>query len=74
MRNLGTGVLVMCLHASKIRNMEGAEEVLQGVARYVLATYNYWNTALFQRLKTLSLHPLAPTKATKRKKQPIYDT
>jgi len=58
------------LTPANLHDTEGAEEVLQGVAGYVLADRNYWNPELSQRLKTYGLHLLAPYKSAKRQKQP----
>ena len=65
------GVLVDCaLAPANIHDTEGAEEVLQGVAGFVLADRNYWKPELSARLKTYSLYLLAPYKSAKRQKQP----
>lgn len=65
------GVLVDCaLAPANIHDTEGAEEVLQGVAGYVLADRNYWKPELSQRLKNYGLYLLAPYKSAKRQKQP----
>lgn len=65
------GILVDCaLAPANIHDTEGAEEVLQGVAGYVLADRNYWKPELSQRLKNYALYLLAPYKSAKRQKQP----
>ena len=65
------GVLVACaLAPANVHDTEGAEEVLQGVAGYVLADRNYWKPELSQRLKNYGLYLLAPYKSAKRQKQP----
>jgi hypothetical protein len=65
------GVLVDCsLAPANIHDTEGAEEVLQGVAGFVLADRNYWKPELSQRLKNYGLYLLAPYKSAKRQKQP----
>jgi hypothetical protein len=65
------GVLVDCaLAPANIHDTEGAEEVLQGVAGYVLADRNYWKPEFFTRLKSYGLYLLAPYKSAKRQKQP----
>jgi hypothetical protein len=64
------GVLVDCaLAPANVHDTEGAEEVLQGVAGYVLADRNYWKPELFQRLQKYGLYLLAPYKSAKRQKQ-----
>jgi len=65
------GVLVDCsLAPANIHDTEGAEEVLEGVAGFVLADRNYWKPELSQRLKNYGLYLLAPYKSAKRQKQP----
>ena len=65
------GVLVDCaLAPANIHDTQGAEEVLQGVAGFVLADRNYWKPELSQRLKNYGLYLLAPYKSAKRQKQP----
>jgi IS5 family transposase len=65
------GVLVDCaLAPANIHDTEGAEEVLQGVAGFVLADRNYWKPELSQRLKNYGLFLLAPYRSAKRQKQP----
>ena len=65
------GVLVDCsLAPANIHDTEGVEEVLQGVAGFVLADRNYWKPELAQRLKNYGLSLLAPYKSAKRQKQP----
>jgi hypothetical protein len=65
------GVIVECsLAPANIHDTEGAEEVLQGVAGFVLADRNYWKPELSQRLKNYGLYLLAPYKSAKRQKQP----
>ena len=65
------GVIVDCsLAPANIHDTEGAEEVLQGVAGFVLADRNYWKPELAQRLKNDGLYLLAPYKSAKRQKQP----
>jgi hypothetical protein len=65
------GVLVDCaLAPANLHDTEGAEEVLQGVAGFVLADRNYWKPELSQRLKSYGLDLLAPYKSAKRQKQP----
>lgn len=65
------GVIVDCsLAPANIHDTEGAEEVLQGVAGFVLADRNYWKPELAQRLKNYGLYLLAPYKSAKRQKQP----
>jgi hypothetical protein len=65
------GVLVDCaLAPANIHDTEGAEEVLQGVAGFVLADRNYWKPELSQHLKNYGLYLLAPYKSAKRQKQP----
>jgi len=65
------GVLVDCaLAPANIHDTEGAEEVLQGVAGFVLADRNYWKPELSQRLMNYGLCLLAPYKSAKRQKQP----
>lgn len=65
------GVLVDCaLAPANLHDTEGAEEVLQGVAGFVLADRNYWKPELSQRLKNYGLYLLAPYKSAKRQKQP----
>jgi hypothetical protein len=57
-------------YSRTFRETEGAEEVLQGVAGYVLADRNYWKPDLDQRLKSYGLYLLAPYKSAKHEKQP----
>ena len=65
------GVWVDCaLAPAQVPDTEGAEEVLQGVAGYVLADRNYWKPDLAHRLKTYELYLLAPYKSPKLQKQP----
>lgn len=65
------GVLVDCaLAPANIHDTEGAEEVLQGVAGFVLADRNYWKPELSQRLQKYGLYLLSPYKSAKRQKQP----
>ncbi len=65
------GVLVDCaLAPANIHDTEGAEEVIQGVAGFVLADRNYWKPELSQRLKNYGLYLLAPYRSAKRQKQP----
>ena len=65
------GVLVDCaLAPANVHDTEAAEEVLQGVAGFVLADRNYWKPELSQRLKNYGLYLLAPYKSAKRQKQP----
>jgi len=65
------GVLVDCaLAPANIHDTEGAQEVLQGVAGFVLADRNYWKPELSQRLRKYGLCLLAPYKSAKRQKQP----
>jgi len=65
------GVIVECsLAPANIHDTEGAEELLQGVAGFVLADRNYWKPELSQRLKNYGLYLLAPYKSAKRQKQP----
>lgn len=65
------GVLVDCaLAPAHVPDTDGAEEVLQGVAGYVLADRNYWKPDLSQRLKSYELYLLAPYKSAKHQKQP----
>jgi DDE family transposase len=65
------GVLVDCaLAPANIHDTEGAEEVLEGVAGFVLADRNYWKPELSQRLMKHGLCLLAPYKSAKRQKQP----
>jgi hypothetical protein len=65
------GVLVDCaLAPANVHDTEAAEEVLEGVAGFVLADRNYWKPELSQRLKNYGLYLLAPYKSAKRQKQP----
>ena len=65
------GVLVDCaLAPAHVADTEGAEELLQGVAGYVLADRGYWKPDLSQRLKASGLYLLAPYKSAKHQKQP----
>jgi hypothetical protein len=65
------GVVVDCsLAPANIHDTEGAEEVLQGVAGFVLADRNYWKPEFSQRLKNYGLYLLAPYKSAKRQTQP----
>jgi hypothetical protein len=65
------GVLVDCaLAPAHLSDTEGAEDLLQGVAGFVLADRNYWKPELFQRLKIDGLYLLAPYKSAKHEKQP----
>jgi hypothetical protein len=64
-------VLVDCaLAPADIHDTAGAEEVLQGVAGFVLADRNYWKPELSQRLKIYGLYLLAPYRSAKCQKQP----
>jgi hypothetical protein len=65
------GVLVDCaLAPANLHDLQGAEEVLEGVSGYALADRNYWNPALAERWKTQGLHLLTPFKSAKHEKQP----
>ena len=65
------GVIVDCeLAPAHLSDTEGAEDLLQGVAGFVLADRNYWKPELFQRLKSDGLYLLAPFKSAKHEKQP----
>lgn len=65
------GVLVDCaLAPAHLSDTEGAEDLLQGVAGFVLADRNYWKPDLSQRLKASGLYLLAPYKSAKHQKQP----
>lgn len=65
------GVLVDCaLAPAHLSDTEGAEDLLQGVAGYVLADRNYWKPELAQRLQSHALYLLAPYKSAKHEKQP----
>jgi len=65
------GVLVDCaLAPAHLSDTDGAEEILQGVAGYVLADRNYWKPDLAQRLKAYGLYLFAPFKSAKHQKQP----
>lgn len=56
------GVLAGCaLAPAHVSDTERAEELLQGVAGYVLADRNYWKPELSQRLKSYGLYPLLLT-------------
>jgi len=69
------GVLVDCaLAPAHLSDTDGAEEVLQGVAGFVLADRNYWKPDLSHRLQTYGLYLLAPYKSAKHQKQPIHAT
>jgi hypothetical protein len=64
------GVLVDCaLAPAHLSDTEGAEEVLRGVAGYVLADRNYCKPDLSQLLKIYGLYLLAPYKSAKHEKQ-----
>ena len=65
------GVLVDCaLAPAHLSDTEGAEDLLQGVAGFVLADRNYWKPEHSQRLKSYGLCLLAPYKSAKHEKQP----
>ena len=65
------GVLLECaLAPANQHDTEGAQEVLQGVAGYVLADRNYWKPDLSQYLKTYGLYLLTPFKSAKYQNQP----
>jgi len=65
------GVLVDCaLAPANLPDTDGAEEVLQGMAGFVLADRNYWKPDLSQRLQSFGLYLLAPYKSAKHQKQP----
>ena len=64
------GILVDCsLAPAHLSDTEGAEDLLQGVAGFVLADRNYWKPELSQRLKSYGLYLLAPYKSAKHEKQ-----
>lgn len=58
------------LAPAHLADTEGADEILPGVAGYVLADRNDWKPDHSQRLKTYGLHRLAPYKSTTHQKQP----
>jgi len=65
------GILVDCALAPiHLSDTEGAEDLLQGVAGYVLADRNYWKPELSQRLKSQGLYLLAPYKSATHEQQP----
>ena len=65
------GILVQCVLApANIHDTEGAQEVLHGVAGFVLADRIYWKPDLAQWLQNYGLYLLAPYKSAKRQKQP----
>ena len=65
------GVLVDCaLAPAHLSDTEGAEDLLQGVAGFVLADRNYWKPELSERLKTQGLQLLAPFKFATQQKKP----
>jgi superfamily I DNA/RNA helicase len=65
------GVLVDCaLAPANLSDTAGAEDLLQGVAGFVLADRSYWKPELSQRLQSDGLFLLAPYKSAQHEKQP----
>jgi len=65
------GVIVDCVLApANLHELEGAEELLQGVHGFALADRNYWKPEFSQRLKSQGLQLLAPFKFATHQKQP----
>jgi len=65
------GVIVEAtLAPANISDIEGAEELLQGVYGFALADRNYWKPELREQLQTQGLDLLTPFKFAKYQKQP----
>lgn len=65
------GVIVDCVLApANLHELEGAEELLQGVYGFALADRNYWKPEFSQHLQTQGLQLLAPFKLATHQKQP----
>ena len=65
------GVIMDCAMArANLHELEGAEDLLQGVHGFVLADRNYWKPELSERLKTQGLQLLAPFKFATQQKKP----
>jgi hypothetical protein len=56
------------LAPANLSDIEGAEELLQGVYGFALADRNYWKPELSERLKRNGLHLPAPFKFVKHQK------